>query len=50
MSLRHPMSVDTYVERTLKHAKLVVVRALGGAGYFHYLLEAFHAAASAPAR
>ncbi len=46
MSLRHPMSVDTYVERTLKHAKLVVVRALGGAGYFHYLLEAFHAAAS----
>ncbi len=45
MSLRHPMSVDTYVERTLKHAKLVVVRALGGAGYFQYLLEAFHAAA-----
>ena len=46
MSLKHPMSVDTYVERTLKHAKLVVVRALGGAGYFQYLLEAFHAAAS----
>ncbi|MCO6185787.1 cobaltochelatase subunit CobN [Rhizobium sp. L1K21] len=45
MSLRHPMSVDTYVERTLKHAKLIVVRALGGVGYFQYLLEAFHAAA-----
>ena len=45
MSLRHPMSVDTYVERTLKHARLVVVRALGGAGYFQYLIEAFHAAA-----
>ncbi len=47
MSLRHPMSVDTYVERTLRHAKLVVVRALGGVGYFQYLLEAFHAAALA---
>lgn len=46
MSLKHPMSVDTYVERTLKHAKLVVVRALGGTGYFQYLLEAFHTAAS----
>jgi cobaltochelatase CobN len=45
MALRHPMSVDTYVARTLKGAKLVVVRALGGTGYFQYLLEAFHASA-----
>ncbi len=45
MALRHPMSVDTYVERTLRHAKLIVVRALGGVGYFQYLLEAFHASA-----
>jgi cobaltochelatase, CobN subunit len=45
MSLKHPMSVDTYVERTVRHAKLIVVRALGGASYFHYALEALHAAA-----
>ncbi|WP_454745781.1 cobaltochelatase subunit CobN [Ciceribacter selenitireducens] len=45
MSLKHPMSVDTYVERTARHAKLIVVRALGGASYFHYVLEALHAAA-----
>ncbi|HEV7305744.1 cobaltochelatase subunit CobN [Ensifer sp.] len=45
MSLMHPMSVDTYVERTVRHAKLIVVRPLGGASYFRYLLEALHAAA-----
>ncbi|CAN7480689.1 cobaltochelatase subunit CobN [Rhizobium sp. LjRoot30] len=45
MSLRHPMSVDTYIERTARHARLIVVRALGGASYFHYALEALHAAA-----
>ncbi|MGO8187135.1 cobaltochelatase subunit CobN [Rhizobium leguminosarum] len=44
MSLKHPMSVDTYVERTARHAKLIIVRALGGASYFHYALEALHAA------
>ncbi|MGR9553883.1 cobaltochelatase subunit CobN [Rhizobium leguminosarum] len=46
MSLKHPMSVDTYVERTARHAKLIIVRALGGASYFHYALEALHAAAA----
>ncbi|MBP2445426.1 cobaltochelatase subunit CobN [Rhizobium leguminosarum] len=46
MSLKHPMSVDTYVERTARHARLIIVRALGGASYFHYALEALHAAAS----
>ncbi|SMC82078.1 cobaltochelatase subunit CobN [Rhizobium sp. RU36D] len=45
MSLKHPMSVDTYVERSARHARLIVVRALGGASYFHYALEALHAAA-----
>lgn len=43
--LKHPMSVDTYVERTARHAKLIVIRPLGGASYFHYVLEALHAAA-----
>ncbi|MGR9246574.1 cobaltochelatase subunit CobN [Rhizobium leguminosarum] len=46
MSLKHPMSVDTYVERTARQAKLIIVRALGGASYFHYALEALHAAAA----
>ncbi|MGO4350826.1 cobaltochelatase subunit CobN [Rhizobium sp. RAF36] len=46
MSLKHPMSVDAYVERTARHAKLIIVRALGGASYFHYALEALHACAA----
>ncbi|MBB2752429.1 UNVERIFIED_ORG: cobaltochelatase CobN [Rhizobium aethiopicum] len=46
MSLKHPMSVDTYVERTARHARLIVVRALGGASYFRYALEALHACAA----
>jgi len=46
MSLKHPMSVDAYIERTARHAKLIVVRALGGASYFHYALEALHAVAA----
>ncbi len=45
ISLKHPMSVDTYVERTARHTKLIVVRALGGASYFQYALEALHACA-----
>jgi cobaltochelatase CobN len=45
MTLKHPMSVDTYVERTARHARLIVIRALGGASYFHYALEALHASA-----
>lgn len=47
MHLSHPMSVDTYVERTAKHARLIVVRALGGASYFSYVLESLHAVALA---
>ncbi len=46
MSLKHPMSVDTYIDRTARHAKLIIVRALGGASYFHYALEALHACAA----
>lgn len=47
MNLMHPMSVDTYVERTARYAKLIVVRPLGGASYFRYVLEALYAAAIA---
>lgn len=44
--LKHPMSVDTYIDRTAKHAKLIFIRALGGASYFSYAIEALFAAAS----
>ncbi len=39
LQLRHPMSVDLYVERTVACAKLVVVRLLGGASYWDYGIE-----------
>ncbi|MEP0520738.1 MAG: cobaltochelatase subunit CobN [Hyphomicrobiales bacterium] len=39
MALSHPYSVDLYVETTLASAKLVVVRLLGGRGYWSYGLE-----------
>ncbi|MCP3054883.1 cobaltochelatase subunit CobN [Aurantimonas marianensis] len=47
LRLKHPMSVDTYVERTLRHARLVVVRLLGGAAYWPYGLDALIANAQA---
>ncbi|WP_420410219.1 cobaltochelatase subunit CobN [Hoeflea sp.] len=45
--LKHPMSVDTFVARMAPKARLVVVRALGGASYFSYALESLRAASSA---
>lgn len=46
-SLRHPMSVDMWIDKTARHAKLVVLRALGGVSYFSYLIEALTAASKA---
>ena len=39
MQLLHPYSVDLYGERVLAHAKIVVLRLLGGASYWRYGLE-----------
>ncbi len=39
MQLSHPMSVDLHVERVIGHARLVVVRLLGGRSYWPYGLE-----------
>ncbi|PCJ89390.1 MAG: cobaltochelatase subunit CobN [Hyphomicrobiales bacterium] len=39
MALSHPYSIDLYAENTLCHAKLIVVRLLGGRGYWPYGLE-----------
>lgn len=47
MRLSHPMSVDTYAQRTAQYARLIIVRCLGGAGYWPYGLEALHATAHA---
>ncbi|GAL99065.1 cobalamin biosynthesis protein CobN [Acetobacter tropicalis NRIC 0312] len=35
-ALRHPLSVDTYIETTLARAKGILVRLIGGASYWHY--------------
>ncbi|TAJ32617.1 MAG: cobaltochelatase subunit CobN [Reyranella sp.] len=37
--LRHPMSVDLHVENVVAHAKLVIVRGLGGLDYWRYGFE-----------
>lgn len=37
--LGHPLSVDVYVNRTLSGARLIVVRLMGGSGYWPYGLE-----------
>jgi cobaltochelatase CobN len=37
--LRHPMSVDLYVDSVVARARLVIVRCLGGLDYWRYGLE-----------
>ncbi len=37
--LRHPMSVDLYLDRVVSHARCVVVRLLGGLDYWRYGAE-----------
>ncbi len=38
-ALTHPLSVDTYVERTLSHAKGILIRLIGGTAYWSYGLQ-----------
>ncbi|MGA9301369.1 MAG: cobaltochelatase subunit CobN, partial [Bradyrhizobium sp.] len=40
--LRHPLSVDTYIERTLPEARGILVRLIGGESYWSYGLTALH--------
>jgi cobaltochelatase CobN len=40
--LRHPLSVDTYIERTLPKTRGVLVRLIGGESYWSYGLSALH--------
>lgn len=39
LQLQHNLSIDLYIEKTLHHAKLIVLRLLGGAGYWTYGLN-----------
>lgn len=41
-ALRHPLSVDTYVERTLAGARAILVRLIGGEAYWSYGLMQVH--------
>ncbi|QQO21215.1 cobaltochelatase subunit CobN [Bradyrhizobium diazoefficiens] len=45
--LRHPLSVDTYIERTLSHARGILVRLIGGESYWAYGLAALQQIAKA---
>ncbi len=38
-ALKHPLSVDTYVERTLSGAKGILIRLIGGVPYWAYGLQ-----------
>jgi cobaltochelatase CobN len=42
VALRHPLSVDTYIERTLSHARGILVRLIGGESYWPYGIAALH--------
>lgn len=44
--LRHPLSVDTYIERTLSYARGVLVRLIGGESYWSYGLATLHEVAA----
>ena len=37
--LKHPLSVDTYIEKTLSKAKAVIIRVIGGVPYWEYGLN-----------
>jgi cobaltochelatase CobN len=47
LQLQHPYAVDLYIEKTLRHARLVVLRLLGGKSYWPYGLDQIVACAGA---
>ena len=38
--LRHPMSIDLWIETCARHAKIIVVRLLGGLDWWRYGIDA----------
>src|ERR1700751_563005 len=47
IALRHPLSVDTYLQRTLGEVRGILVRLIGGESYWHYGINALHDLAKA---
>jgi cobaltochelatase CobN len=47
LRLGHNLSVDLYVDQVIAHAKLVIVRLLGGRGYWTYGVDEIAAACAA---
>ncbi|KAA5602161.1 cobaltochelatase subunit CobN [Blastochloris sulfoviridis] len=45
--LTHPLSVDLYIENTLRHARAILIRLLGGLDYWRYGVEQVRAIAHA---
>src|ERR1700722_10785098 len=45
--LRHPMSVDMWIERVGRHAKVILVRLIGGADWWRYGVDQLAAVARA---
>jgi cobaltochelatase CobN len=45
--LRHPMSIDLWIDKCARHAKVIVVRLLGGLDWWRYGVEALGAMARA---
>ena len=43
--LRHPMSIDLWIDKVARHAKVIVVRLLGGLDWWRYGVEALAALA-----
>src|SRR4029078_9441850 len=43
--LRHPMSIDLWIDKVARHAKVIVVRLLGGLDWWRYGVEALAAIA-----
>ncbi|NRB00195.1 MAG: cobaltochelatase subunit CobN [Rhodobacteraceae bacterium] len=39
VGLKHPLSVDTYIDQTLQHAKGILIRLIGGVPYWSYGLQ-----------
>jgi cobaltochelatase CobN len=42
IALRHPLSVDTYIDRTLSQVRGILVRLIGGESYWAYGIQALH--------
>ena len=47
MALKHPYSIDLYIQKTVCNARLVIIRALGGESYWSYALEQIRASVRA---